>query len=61
MIFDENNKAEIECKTCSNNQYDSCPCVIFSGNIKLPNLFNQKFPEKIIKSKPKEDIYKAKL
>lgn len=51
--------SERQCFGCFNNS-KICPCNIYSGNSKLPNLFNKKFPvyEKII---IKEPIYEAKL
>lgn len=65
MIFNEKGIPHIECETCFNNDNSVCPCVIFSGNTNLPNLFNKEFPPIIknykVKSKPKENIYEVNL
>lgn len=59
MIINKEGKPEIECITCFNNG-KICPCCIYYGNPELPNLYNNDFNKKIIKTKD-EGIYEAKL
>jgi len=35
-------KPEIECLTCIYNRKDFCECIIFSGDLKLKNLYHKR-------------------